>query len=310
MKNKPVVAISGCLVGEQVRYNKQHKKSPSVTGELSDYFEYQSFCPEMSMGLGVPRAPIKLVKKGESICLVNSKDISIDHTQLAKKTFEKIDKEIEVVSGIIFASRSPTCGLAPANVVDFLSGKVVTNSKGLWAHHLEEKYPLIPKISSGKLYDDELRDTFRTQVVIYNEYMTKVSMPKDLINFHEVYKYYFMQYGATHLKKLGQICAGVSNSNISLKLKDYKEYLFGTLFDEKITCKNRTNVFQHLAGYFKSNLGTSDKKYLDENIKAFYTQKISFATLLTLLEFLSRSYNQSYLKKQRIFNLYSQRSYN
>ena len=51
-----------------------------------------------------------------------------------------------------------------------------------------------------------------------------------------------------------------------------------------------------------------DKKYLHENIKGFYKEKVSFYTLLTLIDFMSKSYDESYMKKQKIFGLYSQRS--
>jgi uncharacterized protein YbbK (DUF523 family)/uncharacterized protein YbgA (DUF1722 family) len=310
MKDKPIVAISGCLAGEEIRHDRQHKKSPYIAHELSNYFTYKSFCPEVSMGLGIPRSPIKLVKmkREDPIQLVDSKDPRINHTELAMKTFSKIEKEVKSVSGIIFASKSPSCGYDPVNVSDAKSGISVTKSKGLWAKHLESLYPLIPKISSGRLYDTEQRDTFRTQVMVYNDFTSNVSTPHQLIKFHETYKYYFMQYGAIQLKCLGRICAGISNKNNKDKILEYSEYLFGTLFKKKITNKNRTNVFEHLAGYFKKCLNVSDKKYLHENIKAYYKDNISFNTLLTLIEFLSMSYEQVYLKDQKIFKLYSQRT--
>lgn len=307
MKNKPVIAISGCLLGEEIRHDGQHKRNPHVVHDLAGYFEFQRFCPEVSMGLGIPRPAIRLVRSGDSIKLVNSKDSSIDHTETAFKIFRKIDKPIQKVSGVIFTSKSPSCGYDPVNVYDEKTGSPANKSRGLWAHHLEELYPLIPKISSGRLHDDEQRSAFRTKVSVYSDFMNSVLSPKDLVNFHEVYKYYLMQYGAIHLKTLGRICSTVTKGNLKKTLEEYSEYLFGTVFQKTITFKNRTNVFEHLAGYLKKELNTSDKSYLHESIKAYHKEKLNFETLLTLLEFLVKSYDQEYLKKQMIFKLYSQR---
>src|SRR5690554_1135260 len=55
------VGISSCLLGEEVRYNGGHKLSRLCSDELSRYFEYVPLCPEVGIGMGVPRKPIRLV---------------------------------------------------------------------------------------------------------------------------------------------------------------------------------------------------------------------------------------------------------
>ncbi len=301
---KPIVAISGCLVGEAIRYDGQHKRHPHVVHELSKVFEYFSFCPEVAMGLGIPRPTIRLMDKGGVTHLVDTKDSSIDHTKLAKKTFKTHTKGIEKASGIVLTRNSPSCGYDPVKVYNEKTGIPATKERGLWAAHLEKEFPLTPIIDSGRLYDDHLRETFRTQVLAHQEFSELPKEPKALVKFHEVYKYYLYQYGAVHVKKLGGICAGVTKTNFSQKYKDYGEYLFGTAFKKTITTKNRTNVAEHLAGYFKSNLEGGDKKYLHDNIKAFYNNKLSFESLIVLIGFLVKTYKQGYLKDQKIFSFY------
>lgn len=302
---KPLVAISGCLIGEEIRFDGQHKRHPHIVHELNEFFEYHSFCPEVAMGLGTPRPAIKLMDKNGEIKLVDSKDSSIDHTNLAYKTFKTHDKGIQNACGIILTKNSPSCGYDPVKVYDEKTGIPKIKRMGLWAQHLHEKFPLIPTIDSGRVYNNHLRDTFRTQVLSFQEFRDKVSLPKDFIKFHEIHKYYILQYGAVHLKKLGSICAGVTKANFKERYDSYAEYLFGTIFKKGISQKNRTNVAEHLAGYFKKNLTAGDKKYLHENIKAFHKDKLSFESLIVLIGFLAKTYEEKYLKKQIIFKYYS-----
>lgn len=296
--------MSGCLIGEEIRYDGQHKRHPHIIHELNKIFEYHSFCPEVAMGLGIPRPTIKLMNKKGKVHLVDSKDSSIDHTKLAQKTFKTHDKGIEKACGIILTKNSPSCGYDPLKVYDEKSGVPNGKSMGLWAQHLSEKFPMIPTIDSGRLYDDHLRDTFRTQVLVYQEFRDMKKEPKVLIKFHETYKYYLFQYGAAPLKKLGGICAGVTKSNFSKTYEEYGEYLFLTVFKKNITQKNRTNVAEHVAGYFKKELSSGDKKYLHDNIKAYHQGKLSFESLIVLIGFLTRTYKQRYLTDQKLFTLY------
>ena len=115
-KNKPLIGVSGCLLGEEVRYDGQHKKHPHILHEMAEEFEYISFCPEVSMGLGIPRPTIHLTQADDKLLLVNSKDSSIDHTDLAKKTCsefvfcglgakQEVSRHVEVCRGRISTHR-------------------------------------------------------------------------------------------------------------------------------------------------------------------------------------------------------------
>ena len=58
-----LIGISSCLLGERVRFDSGHKNHSYITETLSDYFEFRPFCPEVAIGLGIPREPIRLVVK-------------------------------------------------------------------------------------------------------------------------------------------------------------------------------------------------------------------------------------------------------
>jgi len=77
---KIVIGISSCLLGQKVRFDGNHKEQRLITGKLSNVFEFVPTCPEMAIGLGVPRTPIHLKGDGDTQRLVNVRDESIDVT--------------------------------------------------------------------------------------------------------------------------------------------------------------------------------------------------------------------------------------
>ena len=186
----------------------------------------------------------------------------------------------------------------------FYATKLKPGTSGLWAAHLEKCYPFIPKIDSGDLPNDHFRETFLSQVLCYFNFNHLEKKPKDLIKFHEQHKFYILQYGSSHLKKLGQTCAGITPQNFKQKYLDYNEILFQKTFKGPITTKKRVNVLEHMAGFFKKEISQKDKKDLQKSILAFKNKTISFEKVLIFLRILIKSYGQPYLKNQKIFSYY------
>ena len=75
------VGISSCLLGNEVRFDGGHKHSKMCSAELSRYFDFVAECPEVGIGLGIPRKPIRLIGDVKSPLLVSVHDSSIDHTE-------------------------------------------------------------------------------------------------------------------------------------------------------------------------------------------------------------------------------------
>ncbi len=59
-ERKIPVGISACLMGQEVRYNGGHKRSVFCLRNLSPYVDYRTFCPEVAIGMGVPRPAVRL----------------------------------------------------------------------------------------------------------------------------------------------------------------------------------------------------------------------------------------------------------
>ena len=73
------VGISTCLLGEEVRWDGGHKRSRFLTDILGSFVEWVPVCPEVELGLGTPREPIRLEGSVEAHRLVGTKSKD-DHT--------------------------------------------------------------------------------------------------------------------------------------------------------------------------------------------------------------------------------------
>lgn len=62
MNNKPVVGISGCLTGATVRFDGGHKRMDFVMNSLAPWVAYKPICPEVAIGLPVPRPALRLIQ--------------------------------------------------------------------------------------------------------------------------------------------------------------------------------------------------------------------------------------------------------
>jgi len=61
------IGISACLAGEKVRFDSGHKKSNFCMEELAKHVEYKMYCPEVAVGLPIPRPTIRQVRTADTI---------------------------------------------------------------------------------------------------------------------------------------------------------------------------------------------------------------------------------------------------
>jgi uncharacterized protein YbbK (DUF523 family) len=58
---KPRLGISACLLGEKVRYDGGDKKDDFLTETFGRHVEWVPVCPEVEIGMGIPREAVRLV---------------------------------------------------------------------------------------------------------------------------------------------------------------------------------------------------------------------------------------------------------
>ena len=79
------VGISSCLIGEKVRFDGGHKNNAYIVQTLGLFFAFRPFCPEVDIGLGIPREPIRLVERDGQLRCVGTRDPALDVTEALQK---------------------------------------------------------------------------------------------------------------------------------------------------------------------------------------------------------------------------------
>lgn len=137
MTARPKIGVSSCLLGELVRYDGRTKYTEWV-GALATEFELVSFCPEVAIGLGVPRPAIELVAINGGVQVLGVVDPTVDvTTPLAN---EAQDARWGSLDGYVFKARSPSCGV---HTVPIKGGGL---GRGGFASALMARYPNLPII--------------------------------------------------------------------------------------------------------------------------------------------------------------------
>lgn len=167
MHNKPLVGISQCLLGYAVRYDGTSKPSSIVLEQLNELFELVPVCPEVEAGLPIPRPPVQLTENIVHPRLTGRDDPAIDVTDIMLAYCKTKPETLGDISGFIFKSRSPSCGLNSTPV--FIGNTIVSeNSRGVFARSLCQALPSLPVIEDSCLESDKDRVAFIDAVKHYN----------------------------------------------------------------------------------------------------------------------------------------------
>ncbi|MFG3454639.1 YbgA family protein [Stutzerimonas stutzeri] len=294
------IGISSCLLGNPVRFNGGHKASRLCSETLAHHFEFVPVCPEVAIGLGTPREPIRLVGDPDSPRAVGTKHPELDVTEALTAYGKRIAAELTDLSGYILMQKSPSCGMERVKVYQANGHPVDGGGSGLFAHALMQARPDLPIEEDGRLNDPVLRENFLTRIFAYAEWQRLLEAGltrKRLVEFHSRYKYQLMATDPLQYKALGQRVATVGNTPLEAFAPAYFSQLMSAL---KTTASRGThsNVLQHLSGYLKRDLEREDKQELQRLIAQYREGIVPLVVPLTLLKHHFRRHPDRYIANQ------------
>ncbi|GEM76658.1 YbgA family protein [Vibrio sagamiensis] len=308
MQSAIKVGISACVLGERVRFDSGHKISNFVTKDLTEYFDFVSVCPEVAIGMPVPRPTIRLVNNDEKLTLVETKDPSKDHTSdmIAYSENKTSELESEQLCGYIVCAKSPTCGMERVKV--YSKNSAAKEGVGLYTKVLMEKMPWLPIEEDGRLNDPVLKENFITRIYcLHDFYQSMGSEPSrsKIIDFHSRYKLTLMAHHPESYRSLGRLVANVAKYDLNTFYSQYRLGLMSAL-KNRASRKNNTNVLMHLQGYFKRSLTPAEKAELANVISEYRTGILPLLAPLTLIKHYLSAYPDVYLQKQKYLEPYPQ----
>jgi uncharacterized protein YbgA (DUF1722 family)/uncharacterized protein YbbK (DUF523 family) len=279
------IGISSCLLGATVRYDGGHQKDSYVTGALSRHFRWVSVCPEMELGLGVPRETIRLVGDAARPRLVATQS-GTDLTDAMNTYARARVAELGALrlSGYILKRASPSCGMERVKVYTE-SGIPSRSGRGLFAQRLMEAYPLLPVEEEGRLSDARIRDNFITRVFAYRRLRAleeSGARARDIVSFHTAHKFLLLAHSPVDYSALGRLLGTLRSLPRAEWLARYGEGFMRALA-VSATPRKHVNVLQHIVGFFKQHLSVADKRELRTLIKDFAEGLVPLVVPITLI---------------------------
>jgi uncharacterized protein YbgA (DUF1722 family)/uncharacterized protein YbbK (DUF523 family) len=280
------LGISACLLGQEVRYNGGHKRDPFLVNDLGRYVEWVPVCPEVEVGLGVPRESMRLVGDPENPRLIAPRS-NTDYTdRMVAWACNRVEELAEEkLCGFVFKKDSPSSGLYRVRVYNE-HGMPQRVGIGLFPREVVRRFPLLPVEEEGRLHDARLRENFIDCIFTYHRWMTMLEdggTPGSLVAFHTAQKLTLMAHSPSHYRQMGRLVAQAGTMPWAELTAQYVALLMEGM--KVIATPGRNfNVLQHLMGFVKQALSQADKAELMSLMEDYRQGLVPLIVPLTLLK--------------------------
>jgi len=158
----PIIIVSRCLGFDHCRYDGEIVRA-DVVARIAGHVRAIPVCPELEIGLGVPRSPIRIVRKGKADHLLQpetGRDLTADMNAFAARFLEWIGEK--GVDGFIVKSRSPSCGSGDTRMYAESGNELADPVDGLFVRAARKRFPEAIIEDESSLSDAVTRHEFVT----------------------------------------------------------------------------------------------------------------------------------------------------
>jgi uncharacterized protein YbgA (DUF1722 family)/uncharacterized protein YbbK (DUF523 family) len=294
------IGISACLIGQEVRFDGGHKRSDFLVDIFGPFVEFVPVCPEIEIGLGVPRETLRLVRNGDETALIANKTAA-DHTDTMRRYADRRTRALahDDLSGYVLKKDSPSCGMERVRVYAG-NGMPARDGRGVYADALMRRYPNLPIEEEGRLNDARLRDNFIERVFAYRRLKTFFAgrwTLGGLVALHTAHKLQLLAHSPVAYRELGRMVAGASTTPRT-ELRDRYEAEFMAALKKIATPARHVNMLQHMTGYFRDRLDQDSRRELAAVIEDYRNGLVPLIVPITLVRHYVRILDVDYLRGQ------------
>ncbi len=278
------IGVSTCLLGERVRYDGGHKRDRFLVEVLAPFVEWLPVCPELELGLGMPRPPIRLERTGEELRLVEAGS-GREHGAAMRRLARRRCAELARLdlSGYVLKHASPSCGPQRVKVWSG-SGPPARSGTGLFAAELLRRMPDLPVEDEARLQDRSLRENFLERVFAYQRlrglFGARWSQDK-LVAFHSAHELQLRAHSPQDYRALGRLVAEARLPRA--ELRERYQTGFMAALRHPATRRRNTNVLQRMQRSLGRSLDAGSRRELGERIESYRLGQIPLLVPITLL---------------------------
>jgi len=299
------LGTSLCLLGAPVRYNGQAKECRMLTRDFDEAVDFVAVCPEMGIGMSVPRPTIRIVEQ-DGIDRLVEPNSGADYTEQMQSWAEQKANDLaqENLHGFVLAKGSPSCGLGRVKVYK-KGGPSHRSREGFFVEALKKRLPWLPMEDDGRLNDPFLRAHFFGRVRALRRVRDLFAQGDwsrgDVVQFHTREKFFLLAHDRVGYDRLGQLVAQIAAMDRNEFATQYQDTFFAAIATRP-SRGTQQNVLEHMAGFFKHPLRPAEKAELHQSIAAYRAGELSLHTPASLIRFLATAYDEQYLLDQSYFD--------
>lgn len=301
---KPRVVISKCLEFDACRYNGAVIRFEPLR-RMQKHIEFVPTCPEVEIGLGTPRDPVRLVEEDGRIAMWQP-STGRRLTRRMRSFSKAFLDDLEGIDGFILKSRSPSCGLRdvrfyPGPDEPMASGK----GAGLFAAAVLERYGHLAVEDEGRLTNFEIRQHFFTKLYALSSFRRLRSRPSQgaLVRWHAESKLLLMAYNQAALRSLGRTVANHERRPVDDVVRAYEEDLARAL-SRPVRRPSHVNALMHAFGYVSDRMTRQEVRFFLKCLDRFRAGSIPLGVPLELLRSHIVRFEEPYLLPQSYFEPY------
>lgn len=302
---RPRIVLSRCLELEACRYNARTIRS-AVVRMLEPHVELVATCPEVEIGLGVPRDPIRIVASDAArggLRLVQpstGRDLTGAMTEFGHRFADETDD----IDGLLLKSRSPSCGTRDVKRFAGPEDAPVTGKgAGMFAGIMADRFPLAAMEHEGRMTNAEIRHHWLTRVFASAALRAALAEgPAGLVELHTRYKLVLMAHSPAGQRELGRLAARAGDAFDDVA-PAYREG-FVEAMAEPAGRGAHVNVIQHARGYFKDDLTVAEKRQLESLEAGYRDGQLPLQALLAVVGSWVERFDEPYLRRQAYFRPY------
>jgi len=302
--SKPNIIVSKCLGFANCRYNGAII-SDDFADKLKPYVNFQPVCPEVEIGLGVPRDPVRIISMDGELKLfqpATEKDLTGKINDFCSSFLSSV----EDVDGFMLKSRSPSCGVKDVKIYPGTDkGMAIDKGQGFFGKAVLDKLPYLTVEDEGRLTNFRIREHFL--ISIFNSagfrQVKQQRSLRELAKFHTENKLMLMLYNQNEMRILGRIIANKDKKSLDSVVEEYEYHLFKA-FSRIPKYVSSINVLMHGLGYFSKDLSHEEKAFFLDSLEKYRSKKIPLSVPANVLKSFIIRFKDEYLIQETFFEPY------
>lgn len=296
--------ISQCIEGDSVRWDGGGIASDFVA-LLIPHIDSVRVCPEVEIGLSVPRDPLRIIQEADQLRLIQPAT-GQDITMKMRSFVAAFLGSLPAVDGFILVHRSPTSALRDARIYPNRKLKVahIAKGPGFFGRAVLERFPYLALEDVGRLRNPRIKAHFLTKLFALARFRrVRSGQIKDLIQFHSKNKLLLKAYHQNEMRRLGRIVANPERKSFQDLITTYQEHLFYALHRPP-RCGSNINVLLNTLGYFSEKLTGTEKQFFLNSVEQYRKARLPLSVVVNMLRLWQSKYQIEYLSQQTFFEPY------